>query len=154
MLVDATGWAYPARDEDSDFLDVVVEAQDDPPPLPPSDLPLPIPALLKPQGENEEQFEEPKPYIVAIPLLSRQMVQTVQYLAEHAPAEAVLTYDSRHGLGWQDARNWVVYFGDSQDISMKLIVYQAILDHLIAADTLPVLISVEYVHAPYYRLEP
>jgi hypothetical protein len=153
MLVDETGWAYPARDEAGSLLDVSIEAQNDPPPLPPTDLPLPLPVLLNPEEEDEKDLEETKPYIEAVPFLSRQMVETILYLAQQAPAGAVLTYDSQHGLGWQDTRNWVVYFGDSQDIPMKLVVYQSILDHLMSADTLPVMISVEYVHAPYYRLE-
>jgi hypothetical protein len=108
---------------------------------------------LKTETENEEQAEQVKPYDTAKPFLSPQMVETILYLYEQKPPEAILTYDSRHGLGWQDT-DWFVYFGDGQEISMKISVYQAILDYLIAANTYPVMMSVENVHTPFYRLEP
>ena len=51
------------------------------------------------------------------------------------------------------SRGWIVYLGDVQDFDMKLHVYQELIDHLKEANTRPALISVEYVHAPYYLLE-
>jgi hypothetical protein len=38
-------------------------------------------------------------------------------------------------------------------MEMKLLVYQAIVDRLQKEGITPALISVENVHAPYYRLE-
>ena len=82
------------------------------------------------------------------------MVETILMLAEQAPKSAILKYYQEHGLGWEDSRGWNVYLGDDQDIEMKLNVYRSILAHLKAQDTPPTVISVEYVHFPYYRLEP
>jgi hypothetical protein len=65
-----------------------------------------------------------------------------------------LIYSHEHGLGWKDGRGWEVYFGtDIQDIDMKLQVYKAILKEIKKKDVRPIFISVEFVHAPYYRLE-
>jgi hypothetical protein len=36
---------------------------------------------------------------------------------------------------------------------MKMAVYQALVDQLKSEGIQPALISVEYVHAPYYRME-
>ena len=65
-----------------------------------------------------------------------------------------LVYDSVHGLGWNDPKGWEVYFGsEDQDMEMKLTVYQALVDRLENEGIQPAMISVEYVHAPYYRME-
>jgi len=42
---------------------------------------------------------------------------------------------------------------EDQDMEMKLSVYQAMVDRLQSEGIQPALISVEYVHAPYYRTE-
>ena len=70
------------------------------------------------------------------------------------PADTVLVYDSEHGLGWNDPNGWEVFFGDEdQEMDMKLLVYQALVEHLQSEGIQPAMISVEYVHAPYYRME-
>jgi hypothetical protein len=56
-------------------------------------------------------------------------------------------------MGWKDGRGWDVYFGEPQDMDMKLVVYQATVRRLESEGIQPVLISVEQVHAPYYRME-
>jgi hypothetical protein len=89
----------------------------------------------------------------AAPLLSTEMVQSILLISEQAPAGAKLIYDPIHGLGWKDRRGWDVFLGDEQEIAVKLSVYRSILDHLKGSENRPVIISVEYVHAPYYRLE-
>ena len=85
--------------------------------------------------------------------MTPDLVKAVLVLSKQAPKNTALVYDAQHGLGWKDARGWEVYFGDAQDVTMKLRVYKAIINQLMADDTQPTLVSVEYVHAPYYRLE-
>jgi cell division protein FtsQ len=81
-----------------------------------------------------------------------QMVQALITLAPVVPAGMPMTYDSLYGIGWQDPRGWSVYFGqDTKDISMKLAVYQAIVDTLSRQGIQPTLISVEYLNAPFYK---
>jgi len=63
-----------------------------------------------------------------------------------------MVYDTTYGLGWQDAHGWQVYFGqNTDDIPMKLKVYQAIVDTLTNKGIRPTLISVEYLDAPFYK---
>ncbi len=86
--------------------------------------------------------------------LPDDLVKAILALAARMPADTQLAYDSEHGLGWDDPKGWEVYFGaDDQDMAMKLEVYQALVAHLESEGIQPALISVEYVHAPYYRME-
>jgi len=86
--------------------------------------------------------------------LDSNLVHVIQTMSNYLPAGAVLAYDANNGLGWADERGWQVYFGDSlNDIDQKLIVYQSIVDKLEADGIQPSLISVEYLHAPFYRME-
>jgi hypothetical protein len=55
-------------------------------------------------------------------------------------------------MGWQDARGWSVYFGQTtRDVPMKLNVYQSILDTLSKQGIQPTLISLAYLDAPFYK---
>ena len=86
--------------------------------------------------------------------ISPELVSAVLQLSKEAPEGKPLIYSHEHGLGWKDGRGWEVYFGtDIQDIDMKLQVYKAILKEIKKKDVRPIFISVEFVHAPYYRLE-
>lgn len=83
-----------------------------------------------------------------------EMVTVILELAAQTPLESALVYDPEHGLGWYDPRGWDVYFGmDIHDMTMKLTVYQAISQELQGRGITPALINVEFVHAPYYRME-
>jgi hypothetical protein len=82
------------------------------------------------------------------------MVAAILKLNDFAPQDQPLLYDEGHGFGWQDAGGWVVYFGDAKDIEMKLKIYQRILRLLDEEESVPELVSVEWIDAPYYRLEP
>jgi cell division protein FtsQ len=86
--------------------------------------------------------------------LSPELVSAILALGAKMPADTVLVYDSQHGLGWNDPNGWDVFFGnEDQDMDMKLSVYQALVARLQSEGIQPALISVEYVHAPYYRME-
>ncbi len=89
----------------------------------------------------------------ATPLLSPQVVAAVLKMSEMAPSGSDIVYDRSHGFGWQDKRGWVVYFGNFDDMEMKLRVYRSILDSLKTSGVRPELISVEYVYAPFYRVQ-
>jgi hypothetical protein len=87
------------------------------------------------------------------PYVSADVVQAIQTLAPAAPPGSTLIYDGRHGLGWNDARGWEVFFGlESQDMALKLQVYQALVDSLMQRNLYPAFISVVHVDAPYYRM--
>ena len=80
------------------------------------------------------------------------MVQAILTLAPKIPAGMPMIYDPNYGMGWQDARGWSVYFGQTtRDVPMKLVVYQSIVDSLTSQGIQPTLISVEYLDAPFYK---
>jgi hypothetical protein len=98
------------------------------------------------------------PGAVASPLpkikLDSRLISSIMALGTKMPSDTILVYDSEHGLGWNDPNGWEVYFGaEDQDMEMKLNVYQTLVDRLENEGIQPQLISVEYVHAPYYRME-
>ena len=83
------------------------------------------------------------------------MVIAILSLADQAPDDVIVVYDPEHGLGWTDPRGWVVYFGqDPSDMDLRLSMYQDTVDYLSNKGTLPAIISLEFIHQPYYRLQP
>ncbi len=85
--------------------------------------------------------------------ISPEMVTTIATLALLAPEGMPLIYDPVYGVGWQDnANNWTVYFGqNTQDVNMKIAIYQVLVDELIKQGIQPTLISVAYLDAPFYK---
>jgi hypothetical protein len=80
------------------------------------------------------------------------MVQAILTLAPQIPAGSPMVFDPLYGMGWQDARGWSVYFGQTtRDVPMKLNVYQSILDTLSKQGIQPTLISLAYLDAPFYK---
>lgn len=88
-------------------------------------------------------------------LLKPELVETTLALRAYLPEGAKLMYQPSRGFGWRDSRGWKVYFGQHlTDISQKLATYDTLVNTLNSQGVKPALISVEYLHAPYYRLEP
>jgi cell division protein FtsQ len=82
------------------------------------------------------------------------LIKTITELVEMAPAGAAITYDPGYGLGWNDPRGWSVYFGENtQNVTVKLTIYQSIIDKLSQEGVQPTMISVEYLDAPFYRTQ-
>ncbi|MEA3438757.1 MAG: FtsQ-type POTRA domain-containing protein [Chloroflexota bacterium] len=147
QLVDGNGWAFPARNDNPNNPATVVRAFNSPP----------IPAIIEVESILEQKEEEPEVteqtiFGEAKPFLSDSMLSAVLTLAKRAPEKKPLVYSERHGLGWEDPRGWIAYFGDTTDIDIKLNVYEAIVAKLEYDGIRPALISVEFVHAPYYRM--
>jgi hypothetical protein len=82
------------------------------------------------------------------------LVTGLASLAKDVPEGQVLLFMEEHGFGWTDSHGWEVYFGTRlDDLKQKQVVYQALVDYLVNNGIHPALVSVEYVHAPYYRME-
>jgi len=127
--IDAQGVAFPPRGKSGNLISVV--ANGNPPPV-----------QLDPQQAAGQTH----------PFLDPAMVQVIITLNSFIPGGAPMIYDMTYGLGWQDTRGWQVYFGqNTDDIPMKLKIYQAIVDTLTNKGIRPTLISVEYLNAPFYR---
>ncbi len=147
-LIDANGIALPLRNEAVLTNLPVVEASANP--TPPS---APVSSPASPSIEQAANETVPASVSPAQALLSQETIEAILAIARQAPPKATLLYNAQHGFGWMEKRGWEVYVGDAQDISMKLKVYGALVMQLEKNEIKPTLISVEYLHAPYYRLE-
>jgi hypothetical protein len=97
-------------------------------------------AMLPPTIEN--RFVDPR------------IVDTVALLASYIPENVELLFDMDHGLGWQDSRGWIVYFGfNDDDAHEKMKIYQALVEYLGGKRITPRVINVEHVESPYFRME-
>jgi cell division protein FtsQ len=129
VWVDKDGVSFPPRG-DSGLLPVVEGS---------------IPGLAGADGMEASRVFDPK------------MIQSILAVSAYAPPGRSLTFDDEHGLGWADDRGWLAYFGanlaDAGEMEMRLRVYDALVQRLDENGVWPRLISVEFLHAPYYRLE-
>lgn len=133
MWIDSKGVAFPPRGEEGPSILVRAE-----------DVPLSSPSSL----EADEQGESMSRY------LPPHLVSAILAISTQAPENTPLVYTNDHGLGWRDSRGWEVYFGmDTDDMEMKLRLYKTLVKSLKKEKIQPELISVEYVHAPYFRME-
>jgi cell division protein FtsQ len=109
---------------------------------------IPVKALATPPTEltPSEDPLNPTPY------LDREMVTAIQLLAPSVPAGTTMIYDPQNGIGWTDGRGWQVFFGDSKELTLKLRVYQSLVDSLTGRGIVPAFISVVYPDAPFYRM--
>jgi cell division protein FtsQ len=88
------------------------------------------------------------------PFLSPDLIQAILEMGKQVPAGAPVAYSPRYGLGWTDPKGWKVYFGlEVKDIDLKLKEYQVIADQLASKGIQPSMISVEFLQAPFYRVE-
>lgn len=144
LWIDADGVMFPARGEAE--LALTITAASDPPGE----------VQSVPSGESSQADDEnPLPLLQpALPRTTPEFVQGVLNLVGFVPEGAYLQYDPDFGLGWRDPRGWLVYFGKSAaDIDLKLAEYETIIIKLQQENLTPALISLEFLHAPFYRLE-
>ena len=96
--------------------------------------------MLPPTVEN--RFVDPR------------IVDMVSALAPYLPEGVQMIFDPEHGLGWQDPRGWVAYFGfNDDDADQKMTVYLSLIDYLEGKRITPELINVEFLDSPYFRME-
>jgi len=139
--IDAQGYKFPARGQAENL--VTVSADGEPPTY--------YVEATDPTNTSDTALASATTPIVFI---QPSMIKTITDLISIAPQGVTITYDSSYGLGWDDPRGWKVYLGDNtQDVSMKLTVYQAIIDKLTQEGVQPKMINVEYLDAPFYRTQ-
>jgi cell division protein FtsQ len=140
--IDAEGVMFPVFGEAE--VAQTVAANGDPPPAP---------EIFTPEVDDEtgeiSHLLEP-----GLPNTTPEFVQAVLSLSTYVPEGTTLQFDPRFGLGWRDPNGWLVYFGrDTNNIDVKLTEYQTIIGAMTKQNITPALISLEFLHAPYYRLE-
>ena len=83
-----------------------------------------------------------------------RIVRTVAALDDYLPEQVDMIYTAEHGLGWHDARGWVVYFGFNDDnAEQKMNVYQSMVEYLEGKRIKPSIINIEFLDSPYFRME-
>ena len=89
-------------------------------------------------------------------LLEPELVQNLMVLSRALPEGSVLVYDGTYGFGWEDPTyGWMAYFGKHLDQpELRLKVYAEVVAMFEEKQRKPIMISLEYLHAPYYRMEP
>jgi len=86
--------------------------------------------------------------------ISAEMIEAIAQMSPQVPAGQSITYSPSYGLGWTDPQGWKVYFGkDIKEMDLKLKQYQSIVNDLNNRGIKPSMISVEFLHAPFYRPE-
>ncbi len=142
LWIDVEGVIFPVRGELEAPLSVL--AYDDPPAGPTTNAPL-----IEEDVEENLDSEEP-----ALPTTGFEFVQAILALNEYVPINTQMQYDPSFGLGWEDPQGWLVFFGrNTSEINTKLLEYQTIIAALQEKNITPALISLENLHAPFYRLE-
>jgi cell division septal protein FtsQ len=84
--------------------------------------------------------------------IPNEVLEGALQLKNLRPNISSLYYDRENGLSYQDGRNWRAYFGLGRDMNQKLVVYEALVDDLVARDLQPEYISVINKEKPYYRV--
>jgi cell division septal protein FtsQ len=136
--IDGAGFAFPTRGQAENLVKIQAYAAPPRPAAYVENESLAMGAVIAPQS-----------------FMAPELVNGILTMRAQAPANTILVYDPTYGLGWSDARGWNVFFGsDVTEIETKLRVYNAIVEKLQATGIIPALISVEHVHAPFYRMEP
>jgi cell division septal protein FtsQ len=86
--------------------------------------------------------------------IDSNLLVAVLQLNAWMPGENTLLYQEQRGLGWTDARGWDVYVGQKlESINDKMVMYETIVRNLEEQGINPSMVSVEFLNAPYYRVD-
>lgn len=154
IWIDADGVMFNPRGDVGSLL--TIQADDNPPMAPvlvsAADL-TQAPAVTPAAGSDStiavKQVED-----LSKQRVDMKIISAIEILKSQMPENSSLVYTALNGLGWDDSRGWKVFFGvNLDDMQEKLTMYQTIIDLLTQKDIKPSVISVENIHAPFYRLE-
>jgi hypothetical protein len=145
LWIDADGVMFVPRGEVEIPLTVIAAGD------PPAAVSLTPDTAEEVAAASEENLADT---LSTMPTTSPEFVEGVLSLVDYVPEGSTLSYDPQFGLGWRDPQGWLVYFGkDISNIDLKLAEYETIVAELQAKGLRPALISLEYLYAPFYRLE-
>ncbi|MBE0696609.1 MAG: hypothetical protein IH586_06770 [Anaerolineaceae bacterium] len=106
------------------------------------------------QLSNPTEKKEPVVKENVLEIADPTLMAAAQELSKKLHPETTLVYQQDHGLGWTDPQGWQVYIGrDLNQFEAKFGLYQQIASYLAEKELKPVLVSVEHLNAPFYRLE-
>lgn len=99
------------------------------------------------ENADELVVETSNPHIRFLP---RDVLAGALQLKEQRPNIDRLFYRPSSGLSFQDGRGWRVFFGTGTDMTQKLVVYETIVEELLAQGLTPQYVSVSNQEKPYY----
>lgn len=98
-------------------------------------------------GNEEIIVEATTPHIRFVP---HDVLAGALELKRLRPNIDRLFYRPSSGLSYQDGRGWRVFFGTGTDMTQKLVVYETIVEELLAQGLTPQYVSVSNQEKPYY----
>ena len=108
-------------------------------------------ALNLVQVETDEPFLQISEDALS-PVIEPSLLQAAVALKELLPEADRLQYDRHYGLGYEDSRGYLVYFGAEGDMALKIRIYEAIVAKL-DGEGYPVdMVNVADPSAPYFLL--
>jgi hypothetical protein len=145
--VNRHGGLIPARAGSLGLLQIVSEM---PPPA--------VVAAAEVVAENGEETAVSSADTLAAPpatslsFIPEEVLNGALQLRELRPNIDQLYYRPSGGLSFQDGRGWRVYFGSGSNMQQKLVVYETIVDDLLARGITPLEVSVSNQKKPFYRI--
>ncbi|MCP5095472.1 MAG: FtsQ-type POTRA domain-containing protein [Chloroflexi bacterium] len=106
--------------------------------------------LIESERPLDPTIESPKTNQPSVVFVPDGVLAGAMQLRELRSNIERLYYQPATGLSFQDGRGWRVYFGTGTDMQQKLVVYETIVDELLAQDRTPVYVSVSNQEKPYY----
>ena len=151
LWIDSDGYLIPARGEVNHMLTIQADE-------------LPFYHLIGKEDISSENIIRDKPkfkeYMDDLVFFSTpkqidgNLLTAILQLNAWMPDESVLLYQEKRGIGWTDIRGWDVFVGSKlENINDKMLMYETIVRKLGEQGIQPSIVSVEFLHAPYYRLE-
>ena len=88
-----------------------------------------------------------------VPLyFSKDILKTIVTMGSHVPEGKPLIYTYKNGFGWDTDEGWRVFFGkNDSDMDEKLRMQESLTKYFQKNDIQPILVSLEFKDAPYYR---
>jgi cell division protein FtsQ len=152
IWVDSEGYLIPPRGKSGDILMIQADS------LPAYQIKSGIVDPGTTKIFRDKPYFKPNPSALAFFAIPKQidgmLLTAALQLNAWMPQEKTLLYQKVRGLGWKDARGWDVYVGQKlEGINDKMVMYETIVRELEKQGISPTLVSVEFLHAPYYRTD-
>lgn len=110
-----------------------------------------IPAAVATESaEDADAAAETEP-VAQVAFVPPEALAGALQLQQLRPNIERLFYQPGNGLSYQDGRGWRAYFGTGTDMKQKLVVYETIVEDLLAKGITPAYISVANQERPFYR---
>ncbi|MCB9419426.1 MAG: FtsQ-type POTRA domain-containing protein [Ardenticatenaceae bacterium] len=108
------------------------------------------PIVVGSESEDGNTAVSPEPQ-ANLAFIPQDVLAGAEQLRQLRPNIEKLYYRGDSGLSYQDGRGWRVFFGTGTDMNQKLVIYETIVDDLLARGLTPQYISVSNQKKPYYR---